>query len=95
MVRRVVERLGEVQGPNYDFQICESFRNLIHHIGHMMAWRPCRKSTTLATLATFLLTICRSLREGAEVCSDLGFHEVHAALELNSYLMKLMKTFWT
>ena len=60
-----------------------------------MSWRPCRKSATLATLAMFLLTICRSLRESAEVCSDLGLHEVHAALELNSYLMKLMKTFWT
>ena len=95
MVQHVIERLGEVRGPNYDFQNCESFRNLTHHIGHMMSWRPCRKSATLATLATFLLTICRSLREGAEVCSDLGFHEVHAALELNSYLMKLMKTFWT
>ena len=148
MVQHVIERLGEVRGPNYDFQSCEIFRNLIHHIGHENSWRPCRKSATCGTLTafsmtlcrgihegveacsgldnrapkmillvmisipmksrrpgrksatlvmlpTFWLTVCKRLHEGAEACSDLGLHEVHAALELNSYLMKLMKTFWT
>ena len=58
------------------------------------SWRPGRKSATLG-LATFWLTLCRSLHEGVEDCSDLGLHEVHEALELNSYLMKMAKTFWT
>jgi len=62
----------------------------------MIHWRPGRESLTWE-LATFWVTVCRSLclRVGVEACSGLGLHEVHAALEMISYLAKLMKTFWT
>ncbi len=96
LVRHVVEHVGEVRGLNIDFQFFDNFRNLVHHVGHEIeTWRPGRKSTL--ELATFWLTLCRSqvLHEGAEACSGLGLHEVHEALELNSCLMKMVKTFWT
>ena len=83
MVRQVVEQLGKVQAPNIDFQICKSFRKLVHHVGHQMkTWRPCRKSATCGTLTAFYLTLCRSLHEGVEVCSGLGLHEADEAAEI-------------